>query len=138
MENKWIYLDDIKITDDLNAIHCDTRDFHCLLQSKKINLRDRRYPEITKVFYKENYHIKTSDIKTFLKNLETMSGGKGTWRLLSFDRSKIKEVSGWDYKYLRIYRIKNDSWVVCVRENEPILYQELNESTIDKEHLWKY
>ena len=25
----WVYIDDIKVTNNVNTIHCDTRDFHC-------------------------------------------------------------------------------------------------------------
>lgn len=41
----WIYIDDIEITDAVNSIHVDTRDFHCNLLEEKIDLRDRRHPD---------------------------------------------------------------------------------------------
>lgn len=45
----WIHIDDIEVTDKVNTIHCDTRDFHCSVREDKIDLRGAKYPEITKV-----------------------------------------------------------------------------------------
>lgn len=74
----WIYVDDIEITDAVNSIHVDTRDFHCNLLEEKIDLRDRRHPEITRRKHNNAYMIKADKIKEWLKGLETLTGGKVT------------------------------------------------------------
>ena len=75
--SNWIYIDDIEVTDKVNTIHCDTRDFHCSVREDKIDLRDARHPEITKVLHTDKYLIHQDEIKGFLKGLETITGGKG-------------------------------------------------------------
>ena len=47
--SNWIYIDDIEVTNNVNTIHCDTRDFHCSVREDKIELRDAKHPEITRV-----------------------------------------------------------------------------------------
>ena len=66
----WIYIDDIEITDAVNSIHVDTRDFHCNLLEEKIDLRDRRHPEITRCKHNNAYMIKADKIKEWLKDLK--------------------------------------------------------------------
>lgn len=94
----WIYVDDIEITDAVNSIHVDTRDFHCNLLEEKIDLRDRRHPEITRCKHNNAYMIKADKIKEWLKGLETLTGGKGTWRLMSFRHTPDR---GW-FSMMRI------------------------------------
>ena len=125
--SNWTYIDDIEITDKVNTIHCDTRDFHCSVREERIDLRDARHPEITKVLHKSEYLIHESSIKPFLKNLETITSGKGGWRMMSF--KGIKVVCGW-FKYIRMYRVKRDYFVVCESDNIPV-----NKSLMTEENL---
>lgn len=97
----WIYIDDIEVTDKVNTIHCDTRDFHCAVRKDKINLRDARHPEITRVKHNNAYFIYQDEIKGFLKRLETITGGKGEWRQMAFKHCGVnpKIAFGWFSKY---------------------------------------
>lgn len=122
----WIYIDDIEITDAVNSIHVDTRDFHCNLLEEKIDLRDRRHPEITRCKHNNAYMIKADKIKEWLKGLETLTGGKGTWRLMSFRHTPDR---GW-FKYIRLYRIKDDMFIVCESHNEPVMWELMKESNL--------
>ena len=115
--SNWIYIDDIEVTDKVNTIHCDTRDFHCSVREDKIDLRDTRYPEITRVLHKDKYLIHQDEIKGFLKGLETITGGEGSWRMMNF--KGIKAGYGW-FKYIRMYRVKGDYFVVCDNINVPV------------------
>ena len=124
----WVYIDDIEITDAVNSIHVDTRDFHCVLSDKKIDLRDRRYPEITRRKHDKAYTIKADEIKEWLRNLETMTGGRGTWRLISFSHVPDRN---W-LKYIRLYRIKGDMFIVCEGHNEPVMLALINKSNLVK------
>ena len=115
--SNWIYIDDIEVTDKVNTIHCDTRDFHCAVREDKIDLRDARHPEITRVKHNNAYFIHQDEIKGFLKGLETITGGKGSWRMMNF--KGIKAGYGW-FKYIRMYRVKDDYFVVCDNVNVPV------------------
>ena len=115
--SNWIYIDDIEVTDNINTIHCDTRDFHCSVREDKIDLMDTKHPEITRVLHKDKYLIHQDEIKGFLKGLETITGGKGSWRMMNF--KGIKAGYGW-FKYIRMYRVKEDYFVVCDNINVPV------------------
>lgn len=125
----WNYIDDYNgdgdITKDIKSIHCDTRDFYILLSDET---KDK---DITQ--YNNDNIIKTKDILPFLKSLEVISGGQRDWRLLSFNRDIIDDISGWDLKYIRLYRISDtDEWVVCKRDKDPVNYSLLNKDNIIK------
>ena len=127
----WIYIDDIEVTDKVNTIHCDTRDFHCSVREDKIDLRDAGYPEITRAKYSNAYFIHQDEIKGFLKRLETITGGKGEWRRMAF-----KSFGGWWFKYVRMYRIKGEYFVVCDQDNVPVMWELMRkENLLNKEYL---
>ena len=113
---KWVYIDEISKEDVLcaNQIHCDTRDFHCLFLSEKVDIRDRRQPMLTKVIHNNAYRLHQDDVLTFLKAFETASGGKGTWRFISLKSG----YTNW-FKYIHLVRIRNtEHFFVCVKEDE--------------------
>lgn len=113
----WIYIDNIEVTNKVNTIHCDTRDFHCSVREDKIDLRDARHPEITRVLHKDNYLIHQDEIKGFLKSLETITDGNEIWSMMNFNG--INACDGW-LKYIRMYRVKGDYFVVCNNVNVPV------------------
>lgn len=114
----WIYIDDLNITNEVNQIHCDTRDFGCTTDTELKDL----FPN-----YKENHVIEANKIKEFLKSLETMSGGKTDWRMISFNNV---EDANW-LKYIRMYRIPNtNKFIVCNRNNVPIEYQNCTDANL--------
>jgi len=122
--DKWKHLDETVITENIREIHCDTRDFYCNLVNDDVKIPS----EVIAVATNKNYLIKTNEILLFLENLETISGGKRDWRYIKF--KGLKDVSGWDCKYIRFYKINEDSWVVCNRDTNPIIYTNLNSETI--------
>lgn len=128
--NKWVYIDEISKEDVLcaNQIHCDTRDFHCLFLSEKVDTRDRRQPALKRVTYVKEYHLHQDDVLTFLKSFETASGGKGTWRFISLKSG----YTSW-FKYIRLVRVKDTEYFfVCVKEDEfiPIKLSDANANNI--------
>ena len=130
---KWVYIDEISKEDVLcaNQIHCDTRDFHCLFLSEKVDIRDRRQPMLTKVIHNNAYRLHQDDVLTFLKSFETASGGKGTWRFISLKSG----YTNW-FKYIRLVRIRDTEYFfVCVKEDEfiPIKLSDANANNIVKE-----
>ena len=113
---KWVYIDEISKEDVLcaNQIHCDTRDFHSLFLSEKVDIRDRRQPMLTKVIHNNAYRLHQDDVLAFLKSFETASGGKGIWRFISLKSG----YTGW-FKYIRLVRIRDTEYFfVCVKEDE--------------------
>ena len=123
----WKYIDNLVIDDNTNQVHCDTRDFNCLVLTDKITLKE--HPQITRNMHKHKFRIKRDEIVDFLKKLETISGGKAAWRMLSFTVHP-----SW-LKYIRIYHIQNDTFVVCDRDNKPIEWRILTEDNLRKEYL---
>ena len=128
--DKWVYIDEISKDDVLcaNQIHCDTRDFHCLFLSEKVDIRDRRQPMLTKVIHNNAYHLHQDDVLAFLKSFETASGGKGIWRFISLKSG----YTGW-FKYIRLVRVKDTEYFfVCVKEDEfiPIKLSDANANNI--------
>ena len=113
---KWVYIDEISKEDVLcaNQIHCDTRDFHCLFLSEKVDIRDRRQPQLKRVCHVKEYQLHQDDVLAFLKAFETASGGKGTWRFISLKSG----YTNW-FKYIRLVRIRDTEYFfVCVKEDE--------------------
>ena len=113
---KWVYIDEISKEDVLcaNQIHCDTRDFHCLFLSEKVDIRDRRQPQLKRVCHVKEYQLHQDDVLAFLKAFETASGGRGTWRFISLKSG----YTNW-FKYIRLVRIRDTEYFfVCVKEDE--------------------
>lgn len=116
--NEWIYISDIKSLDGINQIHCDTRDFNCLMKKEYISgMRWTYKMSLKEAFTEAKFLMTTDEILTFLKGLETMSGGQARWRHLLFDGIDCK---GW-LKYIRFFRDPQspNMWLVCQREVEP-------------------
>ena len=135
--DNWVYIDEISKDDVLcaNQIHCDTRDFHCLFLSEKVDIRDRRQPMLTKVIHNNEYHLHQDDVLAFLKSFETASGGKGIWRFISLKSG----YTSW-FNYIRLVRVKDTEYFfVCVKEDEfiPIKLSDANANNIvnDKDTL---
>ena len=135
--SEWVYIDEISKDDVLcaNQIHCDTRDFHCLFLSEKVDIRDRRQPMLTKVIHNNAYHLHQDDVLTFLKSFETASGGKGTWRFISLKSG----YTNW-FKYIRLVRVKDTEYFfVCVNEDKfipiKLSYANANNIVNDKNTL---
>ena len=131
----WTYIDEIVIGANANQIYVDTRDFYCLIKEERLDLRDSRQPQITRVLYRREFLLHESKVKGFIKNLETITGGKGSWRMMNFD--KIPTKCGW-FKYVRFYRVKGDYFVVCNDDNVPVIYSLMNSENLEREYLYFY
>lgn len=77
MESRWMPLNEVKITNDINSIHCDTRDFYCLFLEKKLDNKVKDEKELIKLINnkkaKENTLMKQSDIVQWLQMLDDIS-----------------------------------------------------------------
>jgi hypothetical protein len=133
MGDRWKHIGTFDITDDINVIHCDTRDFHCICETEPLDTKDGKHRDITRRYYNKDYQIKADKIIDWLKGLETMSGGENKWRMLCFDNVGCK---GW-LKYIRMYRNpKNkDYFVVCNSYSVPITWEQCTEDNLHKNDL---
>ena len=56
MTNDWIYIDNVSITDNVMAVHCDTRDFHCALSERPLRDDNEKYFKLQKALDKKKFH----------------------------------------------------------------------------------
>lgn len=113
----------IKIQNNVQCIHCDTRDFHIIASntSHDEGLKDRvKYP---------NSIIKDTEIFKFLKQLYDKLGGKSEWQMVR-NPNEPPQSESWRYKYIRFYRITNDEFIVTDNYGNAIEYKNLLENAI--------
>lgn len=115
--------DNIEIQNNVQCIHCDTRDFHIIanVSPNDKGIKDRvKYP---------NSVIKDTEVFKFLKNLYDKLGGKSIWQMVE----NPKDTSAnkfWRYKYLRFYRVTIDEFIVADNYGNAIDYKNLLENAI--------
>ena len=113
--NRWLPLDECTMTDAINAVHCDTRDFHCLLVEEDVELPKT----VQKAAEDERYTVEPDKVFDLLKKAETLSGGKISFRILSTPNSY------W-LKYIRFFRV-GDKFVATDRNGvTPLAVDSLN------------
>ena len=134
--NDWIYIDDLpQITADIKSLHCDTRSFHVEYSEEPLENGDSLFKVIKYQNANNSAIIEAKDIHPFLKNMETISGGKGKWRMLSFKH--VEDTIGW-LKYIRLYRYNESQFVVCNSRREPIDWKSCTENSLYKGCLNQY
>jgi hypothetical protein len=131
----WTYIDNVfKIYRDVKSVHCDTRDFAVAysdrLPQKDDNANLYRLLHGSKI--NERFLIHKDRIIPWLKEVETIAGGKAEWRCLNFNG--IDTRLGW-LKYIRMYRYNQDMFVVCDSYGDPICWDLCTEENLDKESL---
>ena len=133
VKNIWKNLDDVLIDGTINQIHCDTRDFHCLVTTDMVDIKDGKNPDVRKALHRKDVVISEEDVISWLKSLREMTGGKARWRYISF---KDVECDGW-LKYIRMYRHpkKNNLFIVCNRNSKPIQWQNCTKENLDEDML---
>lgn len=129
MKDSWKMLEECVVDDSINIIHCDTRDFHCIVHTEPLNTKDGNHREISRQFHNYGYQIKADEIVDWLKGLREISGGgKVIWRQLRFNKV---EDDNW-LKYIRMYRNPKDKdyFIVCNSHSKPILWKLCTEENI--------
>ena len=117
--SEWVPLDKCNITPEVMAVHCDTRDFGCLLDT---DIDNKAYLKYAKT---KRYTVNADNIVGILQNLREMTGGNIKWRLIRFKNC------GW-LKYIRFYRITDDKFVAMCRDGQtPLDVTELNSENIE-------
>lgn len=116
--SEWAPLDKCKITPEVMAVHCDTRDFGCLLAT---DVESKTYLKYAK---NKRYIVEADKIVSILNSLKEMTGGNIKWRLIRF------KDCGW-LKYIRFYRVSNNGFIAMARDGQtPIDVNELNSENI--------
>ena len=130
-KDNWISIENATIDyvfnsniDNVNSIHCDTRDFYILFStwSKKSQSYKIKYP---------NSIINKNEIINFLKELNNKTKDKieelNEWRYITNNKEKLS-TDNWRYKYIRMYKINIDEFVVLDAYENPIDYKSLLEN----------
>lgn len=133
------FASDAEIADDVQVIHCDTRDFYILASQNKPEIvkgadcnwedwHNKGLSRLHKLFTKTNrekYAISRNEILGWLKNLCEETGGyERDWRCLESD---VKDCGCWNLKYVNFVRNDKDrdEFIVCNAYMTPIQYREV-------------
>lgn len=105
----WIKIQNCIITDDIQQVHCDTRDFFAVCRVDMYDEKEMSSRPWWKVRNDPRFHLKQEDVIPFLRKLEEITGGEGSWRMMNF--RNIKTAIGW-FKYVRLYRVSPTHFIV--------------------------
>lgn len=124
------YIDDYKGLPNVSSIHCDTRDFYVICYNVDSAYRRR----VLKGIHRQAGYGTLSDcrftkdeILPILKDLETRSGGKGKWRMITTEHYKE-----W-LKYIQF--IKDGNTYIAYDNDYNVLSRTILTEPINKEHL---
>lgn len=134
----WIKIDEVEITPEINCIHCDTRTFHAIcniIDFKKIE--NDKYYELTfnklidfidehKNIIDEKYLINVNDIIPFYQKLRDIKLYSKEFVL----RFNGVEGCGFWLKYVRMYRINEEQFIVCNMDAKPIEWRLLSKDNV--------
>lgn len=103
--DKWIPFNEVDFSQPgLTAVHIDTRDFCCNTSFEPLGEKVlRELPTLLK--YNSQYFFTEQELKDCIADLYKRSGGNRTWRHLYFKNHN--EITGWDFKYLRIFKTEH-------------------------------
>lgn len=130
----WIYIDEINEIDykSLESIHCDTRDFYILLSKNNAKSDEDVFKLLKFKKVPDKFLINKEEVLSFLKNLETISGGRGEWRFLNFDN--IDDKLGW-LKYIRLYKYNDNQFIVCDSQSHAIEWKLCTKENLQSKYL---
>lgn len=129
-ENSWIPFQEVDFDDQsIIQYHIDTRDFHCSTNKEELTvLGDKiNWDKISK--YPERFYFFTGEVKSFLNRIYDESKGEGEWRMLILD---IPKSDNWNLKYIRIYRIAGETFLICNKDSYALKREILDARVIDE------
>ena len=136
--SNWKYYEDVDFSDvNIARYNIDTRDFYCAVQTKaEMEQHDRLIAtldtsKIDKYPVSKFYHTE-QEVKDLIERFWRESGGDGEWRCLSL-KSKNKNVTDWNLKYVRIARTEK-GFLVCNAYGAIISKNDLSDP-IEQEYL---
>ena len=136
--SNWKYYEDVDFSDvNIARYNIDTLDFYCAVQTKaEMEQHDRLIAtldtsKIDKYPVSKFYHTE-QEVKDLIERFWRESGGDGEWRCLSL-KSKNKNVTDWNLKYIRIARTEK-GFLVCNAYGAIISKNDLSDP-IEQEYL---
>lgn len=128
---EWVHFSKIDWDcENFNQFNIDTRDFHVGYRFEDKPHKDmatfKKYPEF--------FHTK-DELVSLIQRYFDESGGDGEWRYFSL-KGNNNDVSGWDLKYLRIWR--TDLGFVICNSNHRALRKSILALPVNLEHLSKH
>ena len=136
--SNWKYYEDVDFSDvNIARYNIDTRDFYCAVQTKaEMEQHDRLIAtldtsKIDKYPVSKFYHTE-QEVKDLIERFWRERGGDGEWRCLSL-KSKNKNVTDWNLKYIRIARTEK-GFLVCNAYGAIISKNDLSDP-IEQEYL---
>lgn len=132
--DKWKpFLD---LTFDQNLTRIDTRDFHGYEDTCGNSIEMSNTLRKIKLKYRtdnEDTNFTKIEIQETIQQLFDNSGGAVEWRMLAFKGDK--RTNTWNCKYLNIYKLQEDCYIITVENPEMILSKSLIKIGINQEHL---
>lgn len=111
------YLPD-SLDEEIHQIHVDTRDFAYTLSKNAIDSEQKKKIDInTLKKYPERFFFTFKEIKDLIQLCYKDTGGKSDWRMLVFIHNNEILGGDWQFKYLRFYKIDDDTWVLQPKED---------------------
>jgi len=131
-QDDWVFYKDIDFDCvDFNRFNVDTRDFYCGYSKSNNDHDDIKTLSLSKNQHKF-FHTK-EELIGLLDRLFEESGGVGKWRMLQL-KSNDSRVLNWRMKYIRIFRIDTNVFVVCNGDNIA-LNKDVLSNKVDQEYL---
>lgn len=115
--SNWKYYEDVDFSDEnIARYNIDTRDFYCAVQTKEEMEQSDRLIEkldtsVIDTYPTSKFYHTEKEVKDMIERFWRESGGDGDWRCLSL-KSKNKNVTNWNLKYIRIVRT-DKGFLVC-------------------------
>ena len=115
--SNWKYYEDVDFSDEnIARYNIDTRDFYCAVQTKEQMEQSDRLIEkldtsVIATYPTSKFYHTEKEVKDMIERFWRESGGDGDWRCLSL-KSKNKNVTNWNLKYIRIVRT-DKGFLVC-------------------------
>lgn len=128
-KDSWIKFDELEFSDsENNRFNIDTRDFHA-----GYSYQDEIYPDLNKIQKYPDFFFTEEELIVFLNNLYIEAGSQAEWRFLELINIDGR-VRNWRLKYLRIWRVETDKFIVCNCDQQAIPKRILN-SKVNQETL---
>jgi flavorubredoxin len=111
--------------------HIDTRDFHCNTLTEEFDFKI----DIGKTIkFPANYFHTGDEVKKLLERYYEESGGDGEWRMLTLTGQAEYRTSGWQLKYIRIFRLP-EGLVVYDRQTNFLFPKDMLACKVNKKYL---
>lgn len=133
MDNKWKPYFELNLDSDFTRI--DTRDFDGYTGDMKDEETKLYVLEQSKRYNLDNTEtiFSLTELKEALDKIYKESGETVKWRLLTFNKSK--ETLDWRFKYLNIFKLAEDKFVISNQHDVSLLSKQMILNGINREHL---